>query len=129
MKVVHINTLDQMLQARVLRQLSVLHDDRLRYVYIGRRGDTHRHFGNPFSHLKAKTLAPVTVPTREEACHEYMAWLNGEHPNVNEKQLQWITDHWDTLEDADVLVCWCAPKACHGHQLVSYLESCERSRQ
>lgn len=72
-------------------------------VYIGRPSK----WGNPFSHL-SNTLAKFKTDTREEAIEKFEAWFRGQPELVEEAKQE--------LKGKD-LVCWCAPKACHGHIL------------
>ena len=70
--------------------------------YIGRPS----RWGNPFSH-KDGTLAAFKVASREEAVASYEEWI------LTQPEL--LAD-LEELRDK-VLVCWCHPKACHGHVL------------
>lgn len=75
--------------------------------YIGRPSK----WGNPFSHVPG-TLAEFTVATREEAVAAYERWV------VQQPELMAALGE---LRDK-VLVCWCHPKACHGHVLARLVE-------
>lgn len=68
-------------------------------VYIGRP----TKWGNPFSHLD-NTKAEFKVNSREEAVERYREYI------VNNPKL--LADLYE-LKDKD-LICWCAPKKCHG---------------
>ena len=75
-------------------------------VYIGRGS----RWGNPFTHLKG-TSAQHVVKDREAACMAHAQWIKQE-----------IREGSVTLQDlAELhgkdLVCFCAPKACHGDNL------------
>ncbi|MCW3782998.1 DUF4326 domain-containing protein [Defluviimonas salinarum] len=65
-------------------------------VYVGRPSP----FGNPFSIGKDGT--------REEVIAKYVAWL---HQNPD-----FVARARRELKGRD-LICWCAPRACHGHIL------------
>jgi Domain of unknown function (DUF4326) len=69
-------------------------------VYIGRPGP----WGNPF---------PIDArQTREMVIEAYRAWLL----QSNSPQAQWCREHIPELKNK-ILVCYCAPRACHGHVL------------
>lgn len=70
-----------------------------RRVYIGRPGQ----WGNPF--------AIGRDGTREEVIEKYRAWI-AERPELVDAL---------AAERPDVLVCWCAPQACHGDVLAELL--------
>ena len=76
-------------------------------VYIGRP----TKWGNPYSHLEGQSLAEYKVATREEAVERFEQYLLS-HPELLEAAKK-------ELRGKDV-VCWCAPKSCHGHILVKY---------
>jgi hypothetical protein len=93
-----------------------------RLVYIGRNGiHKHENYGNPFSHLKKKTLAEIQVPTRDEAIQAYQDWLAGTAwTEVEPERRAWILSHIDELarDGNDLMLgCWCAPARCHGEIL------------
>jgi hypothetical protein len=73
-------------------------------VYIGRGSK----WGNPFTHLKSKTLASYVVETRDQAVDKYREYL------YNNAELM---DSLDELRGKD-LVCYCAPQRCHGDILL-----------
>lgn len=73
-------------------------------VYIGRPS----LWGNPFSHQEG-TSATYKVASREEAIAAYRLYLM-DHPELMERARK-------ELRGKD-LVCWCAPKACHGDILL-----------
>ena len=75
-------------------------------TYIGRPSK----YGNPYTHLRSRSLAETQVATREDAVRLYEDYARGNlrhDPN-------WLDD----LRGAEVLVCWCAPLSCHGDVLV-----------
>ena len=76
-------------------------------VYIGRP----TKWGNPFSHLPGKSLAQHKTETREEAVQKFETYLL-EHPALLEAA--------KTELRGKSLVCWCAPKSCHGDILMKY---------
>jgi predicted NAD-dependent protein-ADP-ribosyltransferase YbiA (DUF1768 family) len=72
-------------------------------VYIGRP----TKWGNPFSH-QAETSAKWKCQTRDEAVEKYADWV------VQQPELM---KSLHELKGKD-LVCWCAPKKCHGDILL-----------
>lgn len=89
--------------------------------YIGRPSP----LGNPFTHIAdKKTLAHRIVGSREEAIEAYQEYFKEEIRNSNST----VSHEFDRLErfvqDRDIvyLVCWCAPKGCHGDVLKAELE-------
>ena len=74
-------------------------------VYIG-RGSI---WGNPYTHLDSKHPDTIKVSSREEAVKAFEAMVR-EDANI----IQYIRTH---LKGKD-LVCFCAPKACHGDILL-----------
>lgn len=73
-------------------------------VYVGRPSK----WGNRYTHSFEGTLAEVQVPTREDAVRAYERWIL--------EQPQLLADLHE-LRGKD-LVCWCAPKPCHGDVLL-----------
>ena len=69
-------------------------------VYIGRPSK----WGNPFSHMSG-TLAKYQCATREEAVEKYRGYLQAS-PALMEAARKDLR--------GKRLVCWCAPKQCHG---------------
>ena len=83
-------------------------------IYIGRGSK----WGNPFA-MQDKTQAE-----RDRVCEEYSVWLN-DQLHAGEVTAEELAE----LHGKD-LVCFCAPKRCHGHSLervaeqaYNYLES------
>lgn len=74
-------------------------------VYIGRPSP----FGNPFTHLTSGSWAQKVVASREEAVRSYEEWLLGQPELVEKVKAE--------LKGKD-LVCWCAPRSCHGDVLL-----------
>lgn len=79
--------------------------------YIGRDSP----LGNPFTHQPVGTHAKYVLTTREEAVANYAKWLQEQ---IHTMQPSIITE-LDRLADKAMrepinLVCFCAPKSCHG---------------
>lgn len=89
---------------RVLNKHAATAEELAGAVYVGRP----TKWGNPFSHLPS-SQAKFRVSTREEAVAAYK---------------NWIVTRPDLIEEATRelrgknLVCWCAPKCCHGDILL-----------
>lgn len=87
--------------------------------YIGRPSV----LGNPFTHLKGKTLAKFTVNTREESIEKYEEYFK-------EKMLtdSYFKEEVEYLRKIHLnggnvhLICWCSPLSCHGDIIKKYLE-------
>jgi hypothetical protein len=73
-------------------------------IYIGRPSK----WGNPFSHMP-NTLANFKVATREEAVEKFREWILSDPELTDIIKLE--------LKGKD-LVCFCAPKSCHGDVLL-----------
>lgn len=86
--------------------------------YIG-RGSV---LGNPFSHLP-NIKATNPVGSREEAVESYRTYLDLQIENKNPIFLRELTRlaHL-SLKQPLFLVCFCAPKACHGDVIKQVLE-------
>jgi hypothetical protein len=71
------------------------------------------------------TKALYKVATREEAVEKYREWFHKERVNNMHMYAQLsMIFHSMILERKDVnLVCYCAPKSCHGEIIKEYLES------
>ena len=78
-------------------------------VYIGRSSK----WGNPFSHVPSDMDGVTQVPTREDAVAAYRWWLS--------EVLKADPTYLDELRGATALVCWCAPKDCHGDVIAERL--------
>lgn len=74
-------------------------------IYIG-RGSV---WGNPYTHLDSKCPDIVKVSSREEAVKAFEDMVR-----KDENILNYIRQH---LKGKD-LVCFCAPRACHGDVLL-----------
>jgi hypothetical protein len=89
-------------------------------VYIGRPS----LFGNPFSHQQ-ESKAVIHVETREDAVQAYEDWLLGrDYTDFQQARRARILEALPSL-NGKILVCWCAPKLCHGSVLVQLAELSE----
>lgn len=80
-------------------------------VYIGRAGHGHDgYFGNPFR---------LDDSSREEVLRKYEVWFNNRLDTDPEfkRRIYGLK--------GKVLGCFCAPKLCHGHIIVDYLNNSE----
>mgnify|MGYP001563450323 CR=1 FL=1 len=75
-------------------------------VYVGRP----TIWGNPFSHLPS--VWATQVPTREDAITAYREWISSDAAAGLRAKAK------DELRNRD-LVCWCAPRSCHGDVLLA----------
>jgi hypothetical protein len=80
-------------------------------IYIGRGSP----LGNPFTHMKG-TKAEFIVATREEAVFQYNIWLRQtiSEGNIDALLLLHTIANQAVKPEGVELVCYCAPKACHG---------------
>lgn len=83
-------------------------------IYIGRPSK----WGNPYSHLW-NTIAQFKTATREESIERYRKHLAA-HLQADPKYL-------DPLREATALVCFCAPRACHGDVIAKELYEDQRA--
>ena len=89
-------------------------------VYIGRPS----LFGNPFSHMD-ETGAVIQVATREQAVQAYEDWLLGRaYTDFQQDRRHSILEALPGLRDK-TLVCWCAPRLCHGSVLARLVDLSE----
>jgi hypothetical protein len=89
-------------------------------IYIGRPSS----LGNPFTHLNTKSKAEVKVNSREEAIEKYKEWITKKIKEKDPAVIQELTNIITIAEHNDVnLVCWCHPKACHGHILKKIIDN------
>ena len=94
--------------------MKVVHCKKFPYdVYVG--GPSI--WGNPFTHLEAKSLAEVKVSSREEAVSMFEEWLDGKHPTVAPLKRLEILRRISELK-GKILGCWCSPLSCHGDILL-----------
>jgi|LakMenE01Jun11ns_1017448.scaffolds.fasta_scaffold9763505_2 hypothetical protein len=78
--------------------------------YIGRRSP----LGNIFSHLP-NTEAKVKVANRDEAVDKYEPYLREQIKLGNRKICDALNTVYRRAKEGDTnLVCFCAPKRCHG---------------
>jgi len=87
-------------------------------IYIG----SGSVFGNPYSHMEG-TKAEHKVATREEAIAKYREWF--ERARLNDETVYHMLNRMCEAHVAGVdmnLVCYCAPKPCHGDVIKEYLE-------
>lgn len=79
--------------------------------------------GNQWSH-RQNTWAKFTVDTRDEAVDQYEVWLREQIAAKNEAVADALNRIWLRARDGrDVnLVCWCAPKRCHGDVIKAIIE-------
>lgn len=108
---------DQMMRTLGIEPTRVEEDPVGRVVHCKREPydiliDRSTPFGNPYSH-KEGTAAQYVVATREEAIEMHREWLR-DRVRANEPGiLEWLASLY-----GKTLGCWCAPKACHGDNLV-----------
>jgi Domain of unknown function (DUF4326) len=90
-------------------------------IYIGRTPNKN-HFGNPFSHIKTKTLATAVVQTRRDSIMAFKQWLDGTaYRHIEPLRRIWILEHLEDLRDK-TLGCYCKPKQCHGDVYIELLD-------
>ena len=88
--------------------------------YIGRPGV----LGNMYTHLPHLPTNCIKVDNRQQAVEAYEAWLsekvNARDPMIlaELRKIQAMLDKHGYVN----LVCWCAPKLCHGLVIAQYLE-------
>jgi len=86
--------------------------------YIGRPSI----LGNPYTHLKGKTLAKFTVETRQKSVEKYREYFEEQmRTNYFFKRMIDIMIEKSKVEDI-YLICWCKPLSCHGDIIKEYLE-------
>lgn len=87
-------------------------------VFVGRPSP----LGNPYSHME-NTKAEHKVITREEAIAKYREWF--EHARLNDVAVHNMLNKMCKAHRAGIdmnLVCYCAPKPCHGDVIKEYIE-------
>lgn len=84
-------------------------------VYIGRP----TIFGNPYTHLAHSAPNVTVVDSREEAIDRFTTYFFERLASDEE-----FKERVDELKDKD-LICFCAPLACHGDVILSYLKTLE----
>lgn len=85
-------------------------------VYIGRGSK----FGNPYSHLP-NTLAKFTVRSRNEAVNKFTEFMLSDTQYISE--ILKLVELYKAQQQLN-LVCFCAPKSCHGHVIKKFIEFC-----
>lgn len=72
--------------------------------------------GNPFTHIQGRmTLAKYVVESPEKAISMYQAWLPLQLANRQSAAAEQFYHIAKLAQTHDVnLVCYCAPKQCHG---------------
>ncbi len=92
-----------------------------RWLYIGRRNKRcnlpHSPLANRYSHNPLANVQAVCA-NRAEAVTKYAVWLNQQVAAGNTAVCQELAQ----LHGRSVLVCWCDPKACHGHVIQRWYE-------
>lgn len=87
-------------------------------VYIGRGSP----YGNPYSHM-SNTTALYRVANRDEAVDKYREYILEER-EWNQELANNLNELAYKADGKDInLVCFCAPKRCHGDVLKELLES------
>lgn len=88
--------------------------------YIG-RGSA---LGNPFTSIKTKeTKALVVCENREESISRFKEYLKEKIQNKDEKICFELNRIYKMAKKGDVnLICYCAPKACHGDVIKEIIE-------
>lgn len=91
------------------------------WLYIGRRNKRfnlpHSPLANRYSHNPLANVQEVCA-TREEAVTRYALWLR-QQVEVGDAA---VCHELAKLNDKSVLICWCEPKACHGHVIQRWYE-------
>ena len=89
-------------------------------VYIG-RGSV---LGNPYTHVKNKsTKADYTVDTRQESIQCYDKWLRSKIAQGNNPVCDELNRLYQLSKNQNLfLVCFCAPKSCHGDTIKQVIE-------
>lgn len=87
--------------------------------YIGRGSP----LGNPFTHLPG-TKAQFIVCSREQAVTSYRVWIDQQIHEQNPVILAELTRLCQLAAKGPInLICYCAPKACHGDVLKEIIEN------
>ena len=87
--------------------------------YIGRPS----LLGNPFSHIKGKTLAKYLVNSRDESIERYGPWAREQiasDPNFRGEFFRLVRKYQS--EGFLILICWCKPLSCHGDILAEMIK-------
>ena len=94
-------------------------------IYIGRPSI----LGNPWTHMKG-TVASFVVETREEAIANYLPYLRDMY--LKDKEVKSLLNSLvrKHREGKNIyLVCWCAPKSCHGDILKHAIEKVAEAQE
>ncbi len=80
-------------------------------IFIGRPSP----LGNPFSHLDNVAKHVTKVGSREEAVSRYGEWLDEKITSRDTSVIQELNRLLALAQGGPIkLVCFCAPKSCHG---------------
>ena len=91
-------------------------------VYCGRKKNSIQHFGNPFSHIYG--CGEKIVESREKAVEYHEHWLLGlDFKDFCQEQRKWIIENIRSIQEEDVLGCWCAPALCHCSVIIKVLNN------
>ena len=91
--------------------------------YIGRGSP----LGNPFTH-QVGTKAQFITNTRENAVSSYRVWLDQQIQGGNTVVINELIRLCLLASEGPInLICYCAPKACHGDVLKEIIESAKRT--
>ena len=83
-------------------------------IYIGRKQDMVKHYGNPFR-IDSRC-------SREQSIHNFTMWITGQDfHRIEPERREWILHNLNELKDK-TLGCWCKPEDCHGDIYVELLE-------
>ncbi len=87
--------------------------------------DRKTPLGNPWTHLKGKTLAKYHCATRDESIARYSEWLDAQiAAGTNREVLDELNRLYKIAKSGDLyLVCWCEPMNCHGRKIKAVIES------
>lgn len=90
-----------------------------RYVYIG-RGSA---LGNPFTHLDNQGKAEYKVESREIAVESYRKYLEEKIKSKDKAVCNELNRIYKLAMNKEIyLVCYCAPKPCHGDVIKEIIE-------
>lgn len=80
--------------------------------------------GNPWTHIKGKTLALHQCASREESIAQYEDWLVKQIEDKNKEVCDALNQIYRMAQAGDVnLVCYCIPLNCHGTIIKRLIES------
>ena len=82
--------------------------------------------GNPYSH-KTSSLAKYRVPTREDAVEKYLDYARRMWVEDPKYKIALLSLAEKYKRDGKLtLICWCAPKKCHGEVLAYIIDKLSR---